>query len=54
MSLIQLKNEAADKYRGFLEAYRQKTGREPGPAERTEAFFCARSNDPWNRPAWCR
>lgn len=54
MSLIQLKGEAAEKYRGYLQDYRQKTGQEPGPAERTEAFFCARSSDPWNYPSWCR
>lgn len=54
MALIQLKREAATKYRSFLETYRQQTGQEPGPAERTEAFFCARSNNPWSRPAWCR
>lgn len=54
MSLIRLTGAAAEKYRGFLQDYRQKTGQEPGPVERTEAFFCARSTDPWNRPTWCR
>ena len=54
MSFIRLAGDAALKYRGFLEDYRQKTGKEPGPVERTEAFFCARSEDPWNRPTWCR
>lgn len=54
MALLQLRGEVAEKYRGFLQDYRQKLGREPGPAERTEAFVCARSSTPWARPTWCR
>ncbi len=52
--LILLEGETASKYRGFLAAYRQQSGCEPGSKERTEAFFCARSTDPWDRPSWCR
>lgn len=52
--LIQLEGVAATKYRNFLDSYRQKMGQEPGPTERTEAFFCSLSNDPWCLPAWCR
>lgn len=54
MALMQLQDDVAEKYRGFLQEYRQQTGKEPGAAQRTEAFFCARSRDPWDRPTWCR
>lgn len=52
MALIQLNGMAADKYRQWLDAYKAKTGREPGPEQRTEAFFCARSTNDWDRPSW--
>jgi len=54
MALIHIEGIEADKYRGYLKAYRTKTGKEPGPLERTEAFLCARSKDPWRIPDWCR
>lgn len=54
MALIQLRGEAAEAYRSYLQGYRLWAGKEPGPVERTEAFFCARSGNPWTRPAWCR
>lgn len=50
--IIQLVGEAAKKYRHYLEQFRVVTGKDPGPSERTEAFFCARSKDPWSRPHW--
>ena len=52
MGLIQLHGEQASKYREWLQMYREKMDKEPGPTERTEAFFCARSRDPWSRPSW--
>jgi hypothetical protein len=51
-TLIQLQGEQAVKYRSFLNTYRNVKGKEPGPVERTEAFVCAISNDPWKRPSW--
>lgn len=50
--LIQLTQEQGNSYRSFLATYRQKTGKEPTAVERTEAFICARSTDPWKRPSW--
>ena len=52
MALIQLQGKAAELYRGYLETYRNRSGKEPTAIERTEAFFCARSSDPWKRPWW--
>lgn len=52
MTLIQLEGATAEKYRGYLTDYRNKTGKEPTAIERTEAFFCARSNNPWDLPSW--
>lgn len=52
MAIIQLEGKAATLYRECLDAYRRKTGKEPTAIERTEAFICARSNDPWKRPWW--
>ena len=52
MAIIQLKGKQADDYRSYLQTYRNRTGKEPTAIERTEAFVCARSNDPWKRPSW--
>lgn len=52
MSLIKMKDETANKYCRFLDTYRKLTGKEPGPSERTEAFFCAKSTDNWKSPSW--
>lgn len=52
MALIQLTGKAAELYRDYLQTYRNRTGKEPTAIERTEAFICARSNDPWKRPHW--
>jgi hypothetical protein len=52
MAIIQLKGEVANSYRSFLESYRTRTGKEPTAIERTEAFACAVSKDPWKRPHW--
>jgi hypothetical protein len=41
-------------YRIYLQMYRDRYNREPGAVERTEAFFCARSTDPWKRPHWVK
>jgi hypothetical protein len=47
--LIQLTGSTADDYRGWLQSYRNLTGKEPTALERTEAFFAAR----WGtRPFW--
>lgn len=54
MSLITLTGETANKYRSFLQTFRDKMGKEPTASERTEAFFCARSKDPWELPVWCK
>jgi len=53
MAYIQLKWETAERYRSFLYTYRQITGKEPGPIERTEAFICASSKNLFERPYWC-
>lgn len=53
MKIIELTGVAAEKFQRFLWEFRYKTGREPGPQQRTEAFFCARSDDPWDVPSWC-
>jgi hypothetical protein len=50
--IIQLQGEQAQSYTSFLASYRKNTGKEPTAVERTEAFFCAISNDPWKRPSW--
>lgn len=50
--MIQLQGHQAAAYREYLSQYRSLTGKEPGPIERTEAFFCAISSDPWDRPSW--
>jgi hypothetical protein len=52
MSIIQMTEEQGNSYRCFLNDFRTKFNKEPGPQERTEAFFCARSNNPWNLPSW--
>lgn len=50
--LVQLQGQQAANYRSYLESYRKRNGMEPTAIERTEAFFCAISNDPWKRPSW--
>lgn len=50
--LIKLNDHDGNRYRYFLQLYRQRTNKEPGLFERTEAFFCARSENPWNTPYW--
>ena len=39
MALIPLPKAQGESYRNYLQSYREKFGREPGPIERTEAFF---------------
>lgn len=51
--IIQLNQIDGEKYRSFLDTYRNRIGKEPGPVERTEAFFCARSKNPFDMPWWC-
>lgn len=50
--IVQLQGRQAANYRSYLDAYRKRNGMEPTAVERTEAFFCAISNDPWKRPSW--
>ncbi len=52
MSIITLKADKGEKYRNYLRKYREVTGKEPGPLERTEAFFCATSTSDWDLPYW--
>lgn len=40
-TILTLKNEQADIYKAWLNHYRRR-GVEPGPEERTKAFFAAR------------
>lgn len=54
MPLIKLKGEVADKYKKYLQSYRKLTGKEPGPSERIEAFFCASSKNTWEMPTWMK
>jgi hypothetical protein len=54
MALIKMTYKQGEKYRGFLNSFRVRYGKEPGAAERTEAFICARGIDPWKRPTWCK
>lgn len=51
--IIELRGATAEKFKKYLWEFRCKTGREPGPEQRAEAFFCARSSDPWEIPSWC-
>ena len=54
MSLIQMTAKQGLRYRYYLNVYRIKFNKEPDAQARTEAFFCARSNDPWKFPDWCK
>jgi hypothetical protein len=47
--LLQLKPEAAKRYNDWLS---QIHGREPNALERLEAFSCASSGNPWDKPGW--
>jgi hypothetical protein len=52
MSIIQLKGAEAIRFQNFLKLYREKYNKDPGPVERTEAFFCARSVNQPCLPFW--
>jgi hypothetical protein len=54
MAFIKMTATQGESYRTYLCMYRERCGKEPGPVERTEAFFCARSRDPWKRPSWVK
>lgn len=54
MSIIQLKDESAIKYKSYLQSYRKITGKEPTAIQRAEAFFCAKSNNAWDIPSWIK
>jgi hypothetical protein len=49
MALIQLKGQAAEDYQGWLRLYKRVTGKDPGPGQRTAAFFAATNG---TRPYW--
>lgn len=50
--LIQMPPLVAARYKNYLAAYKAKTGKEPGPSERTEAFICANKGD--RLPHWMK
>lgn len=54
MTIIQLTGEAAKKYKSYLDNYRKMSGKEPTAIQRTEAFFCAKSNNGWDMPSWMK